>query len=244
MPTAPPDSTIEVISFDLDDTLWSLSPVLTQANQTLYAWLGAQAPAFTERYQLSDFDKLKAQVLCIYPERAHSVTAIRLAVLEQGLKEVGYRGQELERLTKEAFDCFLKARNRVQFFQHSLAMLDDLSRDFRLGALSNGNADIKLVGLERHFDFCFNADRVGTAKPDPLMFQEMLKHTGTQPEQVIHIGDSPEHDIQGAHNAGIHSLWVNLEGRSWDAGDIQPPTLEARCLSEIPTLIRRFSNTR
>ncbi len=230
---------IKVITFDLDDTLWSVDPVIVKANQRLYQWLLKHAPAFTQRYQLSDFETLKQHVLQQHPEWGHSVTAIRLGVLRQGLADSGYQGAELDKLTEAAFDCFIKARNQVEFFKHAVAMLKQLHGNYQLGALSNGNADIEMVGLGEYFDFSFNADQVGTAKPHPLMFETMLEFANVAPQQVVHIGDHPEHDILGAQNAGLHSLWVNLDDKAWPGGE--KPSLQVNCLSEIPATIDRFN---
>ncbi len=230
---------IKVITFDLDDTLWSINPVMVKANQALYRWLSEHAPAFTEQYQLQDFADLRQQVVDQHPEWSHSVTAIRLGVLRQGLSASGYQGSELEQLVKQAFSCFIRARNQVEFYRHALHMIRQLHSRYQLGALSNGNADIDMVGLSDYFDFCFNADGVGTAKPDPLMFHQMLEFTGAQPQQVIHVGDHPIHDVQGAQQAGIHSLWVNLDNRAWSGGEA--PSLQVTCLSEIPAVIANFS---
>ena len=231
---------IRIVTFDLDDTLWDVSAVMIKANLALYQWLQSHAPAFTTRYQIEDFDTLRKQVVKEHPEWAHSVTAIRLGVLRKGLSASGYSGESLERLIKQAFACLLKARNQVEFFQHALEMIRELHPHYQLGALSNGNADIEQVGLGDLFDFSFNADQVGTAKPDPLMFNQMLKLTGVKPHQVIHVGDHPEHDIQGAQRAGIYTLWVNLNNDLWPGG--KPPDLEVSCLSEIPKAISAFSN--
>ncbi|HEY5718192.1 MAG TPA: HAD family hydrolase [Motiliproteus sp.] len=230
---------IRVLTFDLDDTLWAVSPVVRAANIALYQWLEQHAPRFTQRYQLRDFNRLRDEVVAQHPHWAHSVTAIRLELLRRGLTASGYQGEELERLTCDAFEHFLAARNRVELFPHSRPMLEQLSQRYQLGALSNGNADIARIGLDDLFSFSFNADQVGSAKPDPLMFQHMLAHTGVAPEEVIHIGDSLEHDVRGAQALGIHSLWVNLDQQLPPAAPL--PTLEVNCLSEIPAVIDGFN---
>jgi len=229
---------IRILTFDLDDTLWAVSPVVRAANEALYRWLQQHAPHFTDRYQLRDFNRLRDEVVSSHPHWRHSVTAIRLEVLRRGLSRSGYAGAELERLTSAAFEQFLQARNRVELFPHCRPMLEQLSRRFTLGALSNGNADIARIGLDDLFSFSFNADQVGSAKPDPLMFEHMLAHTGASPGEVIHIGDSIEHDVRGAQALGLHTLWVNLERQAAPA-DPQP-SLTVGCLSEIPAVIEGF----
>ncbi|WP_421867464.1 HAD family hydrolase [Motiliproteus sp.] len=231
--------TIKLISFDLDDTLWAVGPVIVQANLTLYRWLDTNAPAFTERYQLEDFDKLRRIVVSEQPDIAHSVTAIRLAVLTKGLLDSGYDNAAAEQLAEAAFEVFLAARNQVELFQHAQQMLIDLSANYRLVALSNGNADVEKVGLGEFFEFGLNADQVGKAKPDPLMFEQMLERAGVVADEVLHIGDHPDHDIRGAQDCGLHTLWVNFSGKPWPEGP--KPDLEVRCLSEIPGAIARFT---
>lgn len=230
--------TIKVISFDLDDTLWAVQPVITQANQALYHWLDSNAPLFTAHYQLQDFNRLREEVLRQQPHIAHSVTAIRLAVLHHGLRQSGYATPDAARLTQAAFAVFIEARNQVDFFQHAEQMLSELSVLYRLIALSNGNADVHRVGLGKLFEFALNADQVGQAKPHPLMFEQMLTRTGVAPEQVVHVGDHPEHDILGAQHCGLHTLWVNRARNPWPLSTA--PDLEVNCLSEVVAKISAY----
>ncbi|MCP4595476.1 HAD family hydrolase [Neptuniibacter sp.] len=202
---------IRCITFDLDDTLWAVDPVIRHANQTMFDWLAQYAPEFTRCYQLQDLMTLRKAVLDEMPDIAHSVTRIRIAQLRYGMLKAGYQADIAEQLTQQAFEVFLQARQQVEFFEHAREMLSELKQQgYQLGALSNGNADIHKVGLADLIDFQFKADDVGSMKPDPLMFQQMLQHTGLRPEQVIHIGDNPEHDIEGANAVGIWTIWVNM----------------------------------
>lgn len=230
---------IKCITFDLDDTLWAVDPVVEQANITLLAWLQNNAPLFTDRYDIGDLADLRRQALQIKPEISHSVTLIRRQVLELGLRQAGYSDQAIPPLVDAAFEVFLEARQQISFFEHAISMLDSLrEQGYQMGALSNGNADIHRTGLGEHFDFQFNADGVGTEKPHPLMFEKMLEHTGFNPQQVIHIGDNPVADIEGAHNAGVWSIWVNLKGETWSGGE--PAHQQVQCLTEIPAAIERI----
>lgn len=230
---------IKCITFDLDDTLWAVDPVVHQANVTLMQWLQDNAPLFTDRYALDDLAALRKQALQLKPEISHSVTLIRRQVLELGLRQAGYSDAQIPPLVDAAFDVFLDARQQISFFEHAVSMLDALrDQGYRMGALSNGNADIHRTGLAGHFDFQFNADGVGTEKPHPLMFEKMLAHTGLAANQVIHIGDNPVADIQGAHNAGVWSIWVNLQGIEWSGGE--PAHQQVQCLSQIPAAIQRI----
>lgn len=88
---------------------------------------------------------------------------------------------------------------------------------YQLGALSNGNADVELTDLSGYFDFQFNADSVGSAKPAPEMFEAALAKTELAPDEVVHVGDHPINDVEGARRVGMRTLWVDLTASSPDA---------------------------
>ncbi len=230
---------LKLVTFDLDDTLWAVAPVMQRANQALYAWLAEHAPRFTARYAPEDLALLRERILAQHPEWMHSVTAIRQGVLRLGLGEVGYPPERTEALAAQAFAVFLEARNQVELFCHAREMLADLRAHYQLAALSNGNADVERVGLGDYFHFALSADGVGRAKPDALMFEQALQLAGVDAVQALHVGDHPEHDIQGAQKAGLHTLWVNFSGAPWRAGE--PPTLEVRSLEEVPAAVAELA---
>ena len=207
---------IKCITFDLDDTLWAVDPVVKAANQTLFDWLYENAPLFHQQFTLRDLGTLRQQALAAEPEISYSVTRIRKAVLKLGLAQAGYSEQQVAELSDAAFDVFLRARQNVVFFEHALKALADLkTAGYQLGAITNGNADIHRTGLSSYLDFQFSADHVGVEKPDAKIFTAMLHHTKLKPENVIHIGDNPQHDVLGAKSAGLWGVWVNLYQQPW-----------------------------
>lgn len=232
---------IKCITFDLDDTLWAVNPVIIAANQTLYQWLSENAELFVNFYQLRDFDALKQQALQQFPDIGHSVTQIRLKQLEIGLLTAGYPQEQAIALSHQAFEVFIEARNQVELFEHARGVLEKLKQaGYLIGALSNGNADVNRVGLGDLFDFALNADGVGKEKPHPLMFEQMLHNNGLRPEQVIHIGDNPQHDILGAKQAGLWTIWVNLTESVWPETDTADR--DVTCLSDIPVMVAQIAS--
>lgn len=224
---------IKCVTFDLDDTLWAVDPVIEAANRSLFDWLARNAELFTRQFSLADLPRLRHEVLERYPEIAHSVTQIRLRLLEDGLLAAGYSPPQAEALALQAFEVFLEGRHQVEFFEHAQTMLQVLrERDLTIGALSNGNADVGRAGLGAYFDFQFNADGTGKEKPHPLMFEKAIELTGLRPEQMVHVGDNPVHDIEGAHNAGFWTIWVNTARQAWPGGPA--PDQVVHDLSEIP----------
>ena len=100
--------------------------------------------------------------------------------------------------------------------------------------MTNGNADIARLGLDRFFRFAFSAADVGAAKPAPEMFRAALLHTCVMEHQMLHVGDNPIDDIRGAADLGIPTIWVNFEARNPEA---PPATRVVHRLKDIPTAI-------
>ena len=63
------------------------------------------------------------------------------------------------------------------------------------------------------FENIFISDTIGYAKPKIEFFDAVLdKITETDKSKILIIGDSMSSDIQGGHNSGIDTCWVNLSG--------------------------------
>ena len=114
--------------------------------------------------------------------------------------------------------CIRDRRNAVELFAEVRPVLERLAQRYTLASLSNGNADVRLIGLDDVFSFSLNAMDVGAAKPDRRMFESACARLGARPAQVVHVGDDPEHDVQGAANAGFRTVWLNRTGRDWPGG--------------------------
>ncbi|MEH6442467.1 MAG: HAD family hydrolase [Oceanospirillaceae bacterium] len=234
---------IKCLTFDLDDTLWDIRPVIKNMDLQLYLWLQQNAPAYAAKYDLENFAVLRKQVVDEYPEIAHSVTDIRKKGLHIGLTKSGYDANQVMKLVEQGFDVALKARQEVSYFPHVWPVLDELkAQGYIMGAITNGNADIYKVGLQDHFDFQFNAHDCGVEKPHPSIFEQMLAHAGLSSQQVIHIGDNPIADVQGAQQLGMSTVWVNVITQQW-SHDFNADQ-QISCISELPTAVQNIVKAR
>ncbi len=234
---------IKLVTFDLDDTLWAVQPTMKRANRRLWEWLSNEAPAYVTRFEPSDLmegSALRRALLERYPEIAHSMTEVRIRLLEEGMKEIGYSEAQAQELAASAFDHFMMHRNAVTPYDEAIPMLESLkAMELKIAALSNGNADVTQTPLAPWFDFQFNADLVGTAKPHRLMFDKALDRACAKACEAVHIGDHPINDIQAAKALGMHTIWVNPELTEWSVPAEADFHLD--CLSEIPGVICQLS---
>ena len=200
---------IRLVTFDLDDTLWSLDGVIERAIAAMNRWLAVHAPAYA-LVPREEVNALHRAALQAQPGLAHDVSALRLAVLRATLEHAGEPSARAASLAEGAFAEFLDWRHRVTFFPDALAVLDKLRERYTLAALTNGNADYRRLGLDRYFAFGYSAADVGARKPDPAMFRRALAHAGVYAPEAVHVGDHPVDDVQGAHDAGMGTVRVDL----------------------------------
>jgi putative hydrolase of the HAD superfamily len=53
---------------------------------------------------------------------------------------------------------------------------------------------------------------LGAAKPDPAIFRAALDRLGASAADAMHVGDSVEHDVEGARAAGLRAVLVARNG--------------------------------
>lgn len=202
---------IKAISLDLDDTLWPIWPVIERAEMQLHEFLSEHAPATALKFPVPAMRHLREQIAQSHPELAHDYTAQRKLSLGHALHLSG----ESSTLIEPAFSAFYRARNDVDLYADCLPALARLSARYPLIALTNGNADLEQTGIARFFTGCISAKQVGSAKPHAAIFEAARRHLDCDADAILHIGDDPWLDIEGAQAAGFRSAWINRTQVRW-----------------------------
>ena len=86
----------------------------------------------------------------------------------------------------------------------------------RLAVVSNWDVSLHDV-LERTqlrglVDAVVISAELGAAKPDPAIFRAALERLGATAADAMHVGDSVEHDVEGARAAGLRAVLVARNG--------------------------------
>jgi len=128
---------------------------------------------------------------------------------------LGLGRQELAERISAAF-----VRESREGLEKSRQVLSDLSRDFKLGVVSNfyGNLDVILVeaGIRELIQAAIDSKHVGILKPDERIFAAALHALDVPHNQVVMVGDSLSKDIEPAHRLGMRTVWLR-HGASADA---------------------------
>jgi putative hydrolase of the HAD superfamily len=78
--------------------------------------------------------------------------------------------------------------------------------DTRLPGILDG------LGLTCRFHTVAVSSLEGVEKPSPEIFHRVATRLGVQPGQVLHVGDSPREDYEGACSAGLEAVLIDRPG--------------------------------
>ncbi len=196
------------ITLDLDDTLWPVWPAIERAEAGLQRFLETHAPATARRFDTLALRQLREEVSADHPEYGHDFTWLRRTSIARALRLAG----EDPALADPAFEAFFAHRQQVDLFPEVPQALAQLARRGPVLALTNGNADVHRVGLGAHFTGSLSAREFGRGKPAPDFFHAACERLGCAPDEVLHVGDDWALDIEGAHAAGLASVWIHRPG--------------------------------
>jgi putative hydrolase of the HAD superfamily len=107
----------------------------------------------------------------------------------------------------------------------------------RMGVVSNWDSNLPRLldklRLAEYFDAIGVSHFEGIEKPEPELFQRVLRRLGAAPEMSLYVGDLPEVDFAGATAAGMDCLLVDRR----DQLDAVYRPLES--LDALPRIARR-----
>ncbi len=110
---------------------------------------------------------------------------------------------------------------------------------WRIAVLSNSD-DRHLNPMVQRLGFSFEAvlssERARCYKPQPGLFQQILRQLGVPPDEAVYVGDRQLEDVLGASQVGMNTVWVNRSGEALDP-KLPRPDHQVKNLLEIPELL-------
>ena len=208
-------SNLKLITFDLDNTLWPVDEVIHHAEKTCSDWIADNHPDAAAALSAERVRAVRTALLKEKPQYLDNLTALRQDAMRRAVMEHGFNEADAR------------------------AVLEQLAGHYVLGALTNGNADLKLIGIDDLFAFHHSAETIGKRKPAPDMFAAALRDADVSPSQAMHIGDHPLEDVHAAREHGMHAVWANLVEMDWPV-ELERPRHHILALDEIPGLAASF----
>jgi putative hydrolase of the HAD superfamily len=208
------NSEVPLLLLDLDNTLIDRDAAFRAAAADLLAAHGLPA---------GDLDWLMEVDASGYAPRSSLAAAI-------GARYGGRASAEGRRVTPESVRALTDsgAADRVVLAETTAAALASArGAGWRRVIVTNGRgpqqlAKIRNSGLDALVDAWIISGDVGLQKPDPAVFAAAAEVVGASLDGAWMIGDSPRHDIGGAHAAGIESVWVRAGTAEWTEPGFRP----------------------
>tara|TARA_B000000441_G_C21668292_1_gene305686 strand:+ start:254 stop:958 length:705 start_codon:yes stop_codon:yes gene_type:complete len=212
---------IRVITFDLDDTLWDNVPTITKAEIETRKWIENKVGKI-DWGDLNDFLNLREELIKEDESIKWDISKLRKEIFRRKLAHITpekYRNK----LVEDAFAVFISRRHEVKLFDGVEIALKQLSKNFLLGVLTNGNADIFRFNIGKYFSFSVSSLEAKNSKPNRAHFDKAIEiMENIKFDEILHIGDHQVNDILAAYNLGIESLWFNNNESTWDQNFPKP----------------------
>lgn len=115
------------------------------------------------------------------------------------------------------------------------------SEGYRMSIVSNSDGRVEQelydMGMRSYFERVYDSEVVGVRKPEPGIYELVLKDLGLRPEEALFVGDMFHIDIWGANRVGIPGLHLDPLGlyEGWSGAHI-------RDLGQLPDWLKRYAD--
>lgn len=197
---------VEAVLFDIDDTLCEYRQSASDLLAHSFDAVGVD-PFFTAEEYYAVFEE--------YIDVAEDTEDIRERAFS-GLAEENGVDPEIGRAVASAYASERDHRD-VRFLDGAESALETMSERYTVGAVTNGDpemqrAKLSSLGVRDRFETVVFAGFDTVAKPDPAPFERALDDLGVDAGRAVKVGNSLEHDVLGARNAGLRSVWLDRSG--------------------------------
>ncbi len=222
---------LEVIFFDLDDTLFDQQmahqKALYQMKDRYEAFEGVNVEKMIKAFEESDIEAIDEF------RNGVAMDELRWNRSEKFLKKIGVNKDFTEKFHEEFYRLYPSIPVEIEGARE---VVDYLNTKYKLGIITNSTEKIqmkKLQALEitEYFDEFFFSEEVGSRKPDKEIFLYALDEVDKSSERCLFVGNSLRSDIKGAKKVGMRTCWLNRDGKHKE--ECQEPDLEISELCEL-----------
>ena len=201
---------VDLVAFDLDNTLYDEGQYFAAAFDLVAPWLAAK----TGRAPAAIVRRLE-EILAEKGRHYHYLFTDVLA--ELGLDATTELGGVLER--------FRSVHTTLRTFPGVPELLADLGRRYCLGLITSGmravqENKLRLLGLGSCFSHVVFSSTLPENKPGRLPFLTLLEAAGIAPARAVYVGDNPLFDFRGANEIGM--LTVRVRNAELDQLQVPP----------------------
>ncbi len=194
------------LTFDLDDTLYDNQPIIDAAEQACLIHLHQRYPQ-TRHTDVGFWRAQRERQLRRRPQWGHDMSVLRQQSLYSGLKACGLADEVIDAAVESTYACFYQVRSAFNVSPDIRALLKRLAARVPLVAITNGNVNLRAIGIDHYFSASLHANLKQPMKPHADMFHRAAELVRQRPQDILHVGDHLEKDVLGAIRAGFQACW-------------------------------------
>ena len=196
---APQGGAVDLIAFDLDNTLYDEGSYFTAAFKVIAPMLAARA-----RVEATCIEEQLQATLREKGSHYHYLFSDILSEL----------GLDPEVDLPEVLRLFRSVRTELALFPGARELLVDLGARYRLGLITSGmravqENKINLLGIADCFEQVVFSSTLEENKPGRMPFERLLAATHVEAARAVYIGDNPHFDFRGANELGMLTVRVH-----------------------------------
>ena len=113
----------------------------------------------------------------------------------------------------EVFESFGRATHWQLFPETHEVLMHLKEQGFELGIITNFDSRFfqvaRALDIHQFFDSVTISSLAGSVKPASKIFSYALEQHMLNPDEVLHVGDDPIEDFEGARQAGFHGILID-----------------------------------
>ncbi|MDR5591739.1 YjjG family noncanonical pyrimidine nucleotidase [Christiangramia sp. SM2212] len=206
---------IEHVFFDLDHTLWDFDRNSALAFKEVFEKqkIELDIEKFLEVYIPINFKYWE-----LYRNDSVTKEALRYGRLKESFDTLKFETQDTT-INLIADDYIEYLPNNNHLLEGSIEILDKLKQDYKLHIITNGFEEVQHKKMRNssildYFETVTTSEEAGVKKPHPLIFEKAIAKSGANKSNSVMIGDNLEADIIGAHQFGLHVIYLDYNGQS------------------------------
>ena len=130
----------------------------------------------------------------------------------EGFRRLGIEG-DVSRAVTEIRDRFQRGEFETVFDDTLTALNELAARKVPMGIVSNFSPNLEDVmrqqGIHDYFQFFIVSAIAGVEKPDPKIFDLAVDAAHRPRPEIVYVGDSIFHDMDGARGAGLAGILID-----------------------------------
>eukprot|EP00594_Rhizosolenia_setigera_P016191 CAMPEP_0178956244 /NCGR_PEP_ID=MMETSP0789-20121207/10116_1 /TAXON_ID=3005 /ORGANISM="Rhizosolenia setigera, Strain CCMP 1694" /LENGTH=303 /DNA_ID=CAMNT_0020638091 /DNA_START=271 /DNA_END=1182 /DNA_ORIENTATION=- len=231
-----------IITFDLDDTLFPIGPVVRDANDAMFSTL-------IEKYGFRDISEdqylqacktIRKELYNLPQEKKITYTELRKRAVSVIVQQSEFfsSGMDPQEISNEAFDVWLDERQssaNMNLFSEVIPAFDELQKKYpsvTIAAITNGRGNpLFMNSIKKYFDFCVSGedpDVFPYRKPHPKIFEYALSgHYDKSMSETctwVHLGDDLANDVGASFDCGAKTIWFDIENYESNLDNEENPT--------------------